>query len=42
MAANAKKTFVETRQLVEIGEMDPNFIHTPGIFVDYIIKGETA
>ena len=27
-------------QLVEIGELDPDQIHTPGIFVNRIIQGE--
>jgi len=26
--------------LVEIGELDPNQIHTPSVFVDRIVKGE--
>src|ERR1700730_10394057 len=29
----------EVEQLVEIGELDPDQIHTPGIFVDRIIQG---
>jgi 3-oxoacid CoA-transferase len=29
----------EVEQLVEIGELDPNEIHTPGIYVDRIIQG---
>jgi 3-oxoacid CoA-transferase len=29
----------EVEQLVEIGELDPDRIHTPGIFVDRIIQG---
>lgn len=39
MATNAKTTIVEAREIVEIGEMDPNFVHTPGIFVDYLVEG---
>jgi 3-oxoacid CoA-transferase len=30
----------EVEQLVEIGELDPDGIHTPGIFVDRIVQGE--
>src|ERR1700752_1222517 len=30
----------EVEQLVEIGELDPDQIHTPGIFVNRIIQGE--
>lgn len=39
MAANATMTIVEARTIVETGEIDPNFIHTPSIFVDYIVQG---
>jgi len=39
MAANATTTIVEARHIVEPGAIDPNFVHTPGIFVDYLIKG---
>lgn len=39
MAANATTTIVETRQIVEPGEIDANFVHTPGIFVDYLVQG---
>ncbi|WP_314059666.1 CoA transferase subunit A [uncultured Vagococcus sp.] len=39
MAANAKTTIVEARKIVKAGEIDPNFIHTPGIFVDYLVQG---
>jgi 3-oxoacid CoA-transferase subunit A len=37
MATAAEVTVVE--ELVEPGELDPNFIHTPGIYVDRIIEG---
>src|SRR5438876_2720185 len=30
----------EVEQLVEIGDLDPDQIHTPGIFVDRVIQGE--
>jgi len=29
----------EVEQLVEVGELDPDHIHTPGIYVDRIIQG---
>ena len=32
-------TVAEVEQLVEVGELDPDQIHTPGIFVDRIIQG---
>jgi 3-oxoacid CoA-transferase subunit A len=40
MATAAAITIAEVEQLVEPGELDPNFIHTPGIFVDRIIVGK--
>ena len=30
----------EVEELVEVGELDPDQIHTPGIYVDRIIQGE--
>jgi 3-oxoacid CoA-transferase subunit A len=41
MAATAGKiTVMEVEEIVEPGELDPNFIHTPGIYVDRLIQGE--
>ncbi len=39
MAMAGKITVAEVEQLVEPGELDPNFIHTPGIFVQRIFEG---
>ena len=40
MAATAGKiTVVEVEEIVEPGELDPAHIHTPGIYVDRLIKG---
>jgi 3-oxoacid CoA-transferase subunit A len=39
MAMAGKITVAEVEQLVEPGELDPNFIHTPGIFVQRIFQG---
>lgn len=38
MAAAGKVTIAEVEELVEIGELDPNFIHTPGIYVQRVIE----
>lgn len=38
MATAADMVIVEAESLVEIGEIDPNHVMTPGIFVDYIVK----
>ncbi|WP_159799802.1 CoA transferase subunit A [Flavobacterium sp. MK4S-17] len=40
MAGAAKITVAEVEELVPAGELDPNFIHIPGIFVQRIFKGE--
>lgn len=40
MATAGKITIAEVEELVEPGELDPNEIHTPGIFVHRIFKGE--
>ena len=40
MAAAGKITVAEVEELVEPGELDPNNIHTPGIYVQRIFKGE--
>ncbi|RSL35227.1 CoA transferase subunit A [Salibacterium salarium] len=39
-AAAGTKTIAEVEKLVEIGDLDPNFIHTPGLYVQHILKGE--
>ena len=40
MAMAGKITVAEVEELVPAGELDPNNIHTPGIFVQKIIKGD--
>jgi 3-oxoacid CoA-transferase subunit A len=39
MATAGKVTVAEVEELVEPGELDPDHIHTPGIFVQRIVKG---
>lgn len=39
MAMAGKITIAEVEELVPEGELDPNFIHTPGIFVQRIFQG---
>ncbi|MBN4082839.1 CoA transferase subunit A [bacterium AH-315-A23] len=39
MAMAGKITVAEVEELVEVGELDPNQIHTPGIFVQRIFQG---
>jgi 3-oxoacid CoA-transferase A subunit len=38
MAMAGKVTIAEVETLVETGELDPNFIHTPGIFVKRVVE----
>lgn len=40
MAAAGKITVAEVEELVPAGELDPNMIHTPGIYVQRIFQGE--
>lgn len=40
MAMASVVTVVEVDELVETGELDPNFIHTPGIFVQRILEAD--
>ena len=40
MATAGKITIAEVEELLPAGELDPNDIHTPGIFVQRIFKGE--
>lgn len=39
MAMAGKITVAEVEELVEPGELDPNFIHIPGVFVQRIFQG---
>ena len=40
MAAAADITIAEVEQLVEVGELDPDCVHTPSIYVKRIVRGE--
>jgi 3-oxoacid CoA-transferase subunit A len=40
MATAGKHVIAEVEQMVELGELEPDRIHTPGIFVDAIFQGE--
>ena len=42
MATAAKVTIAEVEHLVPAGEIDPDHIHTPGIFVQRIIAVDPA
>jgi len=40
MAMAGKITIAEVEQLVPAGELDPDFIHTPGIYIHKIFQGK--
>jgi 3-oxoacid CoA-transferase subunit A len=40
MATAADFTIAEVEEIVELGELNPDCVHTPGIFVDAIFQGE--
>ncbi|WP_411680560.1 CoA transferase subunit A [Clostridium thailandense] len=40
IATAADLVIVGAEKIVEVGELDPNHVMTPGIFVDYIVGGE--
>jgi len=39
MALAGKKVIAEVENILKVGGMNPNEVETPGIFVDYIVKG---
>ena len=39
MATAAKVTIAEVEEIVEVGTLDPDTIHTPGIYVSRVFKG---
>lgn len=42
VATAGRITIVEVEQLVEIGELDPDEIHLPGIYVQHIVLSESS
>src|SRR6201993_3814953 len=40
MATAANITIAEVEQLVEVGELNPDMVHTPSVFVNRIFQGE--
>lgn len=39
MAAAADVTIVEADEVVENGDIDPNYVHTPGVFITHVVDG---
>ena len=40
MCGAATITVAEVEEMVEVGELDPNNVHIPGIFVQRIFQGK--
>jgi 3-oxoacid CoA-transferase subunit A len=40
MAPAGNMTIAEVEEIVEAGELDPNFIHSPGVYVQALILGD--
>ncbi len=40
MCAAGKRTIVEAEEIVELGALEPDQIHVPGVYVQRVIKGE--
>jgi len=38
MATAADLVIAEVEQIVPVGSIDPNYVHTPGCFVDYLVQ----
>ncbi len=42
MATAADLVIAEVEEIVPVGEIDPNNIHTPGCFVDYLVEAKVS
>jgi 3-oxoacid CoA-transferase subunit A len=40
MAAAARVTIAEVEKLVQPGKIDPDQVHTPAVYVDYVVRGK--
>ena len=40
MATAAARTLVEVEEIVEVGDLDPEAIVTPAVYVDYLFQGD--
>ncbi len=40
MATAGKVTIAEVEEVVEVGSLDPDCIHTPGVYVDMVVQGK--
>ena len=42
MATAADLVIAEVEEIVEVGELEPNSIHTPGMFVDFLVQAHVT
>lgn len=42
MATAADIVVAEVEEIVQVGAIDPNFIHTPGCYVDYLVEAKLS
>ncbi|MCB0046987.1 MAG: 3-oxoacid CoA-transferase subunit B [Caldilineaceae bacterium] len=42
MATAADLVIVEAEEIVPVGELDPDAVHTPGCYVDYLVQAHTT
>jgi acyl CoA:acetate/3-ketoacid CoA transferase len=42
MATAADVVVAEAEEIVPVGALDPNTIHTPGVYVDYLVEAHTT
>ena len=42
MATAADLVIAEVEELVEVGEIDPDEVHTPGVYVDFVVQASTS
>jgi 3-oxoacid CoA-transferase len=42
MATAADLVIAEVEEIVAVGKIDPNFIHTPGCYVDYLVQAHVT
>jgi len=40
MATAGKIVVAEVEEIVPVGDLDPNHVHTPGIYINYLFKGD--
>jgi 3-oxoacid CoA-transferase subunit A len=39
MATAARVTIAEVEQLIEVGDLEPDSVHTPAVYVQHILQG---